>query len=341
MNVVKWTEIEAFHNIRKCLSVYPELLGSNNTVTYRGKVKLHGTNAAIQVHKDGTVVAQSRTAILTPTSDNAGFAKWVDSNKDAWAARKISLANNEQALIIFGEWCGPGIQKGVAVNNIPNKVFAVFAVQIVEIDDTEETLIVNPRDVEDIVCNINPKIPNVHVLPWHGSEVKVEWLTSAETLQKTADAINELVMAVEKCDPWIKETFGVEGLGEGIVYYPISHPGRKAFGDLCFKAKGEKHKVVNAKAPAQVDPEKAANSEAFAALVLTDARLEQGVRAVSVDGEFTFDIKNVGKFIGWVGKDVEKETKAELEASGLEWKQVAKTIGDRARVWYLDKAKAL
>ncbi|HVI40101.1 MAG TPA: RNA ligase family protein [Anaerovoracaceae bacterium] len=333
MEFVKWTEIEGFHNIRKMLSVYPELLGYSNTVRYRGKVKLHGTNAAVQIAGDGSVVAQSRTTILTPTSDNAGFAKWVESNKDAWAQTRENFLKADQTMVVFGEWCGPGIQKGVAVNNIPNKIFAVFAVQVLPGDE----LIVQP----DLISGLIKSVPNTYVLPWYGSEVDVEWLTSSETLQKTADAINVMVAEVEKCDPWVKDTFNVEGTGEGLVFYPLSHLGRKAFGDLCFKAKGDQHKVVHAKAPAQVDPEKAANAEAFAALVLTDARLEQGTRAVSADGEFTFEIKNVGKFIGWVSKDVEKETKAELEASGMEWKQVAKVVGDRARVWYLNKTKAL
>src|SRR5262249_9780571 len=114
MNIVKWTEIEGFHNIRKCLSTYPELLGSNNTVTYRGKVKLHGTNAAVQISKDGTIGAQSRTNMLTPTADNAGFAKWIESNHSAWATIDVGGA---ETMVVFGEWCGPGVQKGVAVNS--------------------------------------------------------------------------------------------------------------------------------------------------------------------------------------------------------------------------------
>lgn len=33
--------------------------------------------------------------------------------------------------------------------------------------------------------------------------------------------MNRLVEAVDTEDPWVKETFGVSGTGEGIVWYPV------------------------------------------------------------------------------------------------------------------------
>ena len=118
--------------------------------------------------------------------------------------------------------------------------------------------------------------------------------------------INQKVADVEKCDPWVKATFGIDGLGEGIVYYPVSaeHAGRDSFSDLSFKAKGEKHKVVKQKSPVQVDPEKVASVDEFSELVLTDARLEQGV-IEACDGEY--EAEKIGPFVGRVSKDVSKE----------------------------------
>lgn len=119
MTFVAWTEIESFHNVRKFMKAYPENLNNNSIVLYRSKVKLHGTNAAVQVHLDGTIVPQSRTAEISVTNDNAGFARWLSStNPQDWASAK--------GLIIFGEWCGPGVQKGVAISQIPQKVFVVL-----------------------------------------------------------------------------------------------------------------------------------------------------------------------------------------------------------------------
>lgn len=323
MNFIPWPDIEAFYNIRKFLSAYPETLAGQKTLVYKSKVKLDGTNAAVQLFSN-QVVAQSRSKIISTTDDNMGFAKWVESNKEAW------LKAFKHDVIVFGEWVGKGVQSRTAISNIPNKVFVVFAAQLLGQDDS---FIDDPEVLKSFVQGLS----DAYVLPWY-SEVSIDWLAPAEELQKTADSINQMVATVEQCDPFVKDIFGIEGLGEGLVFYPVTS-GRTAFNNLVFKAKGEKHKVVNNKAPAQIDPEKAANAEAFANLVLTEARLEQGATVVA--GELSFDMKHIGKFIGWVGKDVMKETSAELEASGLHWSVVSRTISDRARDWYVKKVKSL
>lgn len=96
--------------------------------------------------------------------------------------------------------------------------------------------------------------------------------------------------------------------------------------------------------------------DAFAELALTEARLEQGARAIlgehkhkdalsclwCTTGALTtesFDMKNLGKFIQWISGDVQKETQDEMEASNLTWKQVEKAVTARAREWYKTKAK--
>jgi hypothetical protein len=70
-------------------------------------------------------------------------------------------------------------------------------------------------------------------------------------------------------------------------------------------------------------------------LVLTESRLEQGTKAV---GD-SYESKFIGKFIEWMVKDVQKETKAELEASKLTWEQVNKVVSAQAKQWFLNKIK--
>ncbi len=324
--LIRWTEIEAFHNIRKYVKSYPENLKGNNVVSYRGKCKIHGTNGAIQCHKDGTVVAQSRECELSQSKDNCGFARWVSENEDSW-----KLKND---LVIFGEWCGSGVQPGVAISSIGKKVFAVFAARSL-IDP--DLLIVEPEELEKIVKGIN----DVFVLPWHDkADIKIDWSKSAEELEVDIKPINELVLEVEANDPWVDSVFHIKGIGEGIVYYPVSpeHLGYTNYSALCFKAKGGKHRVVLAKEAAQISPDVISNIKQFVDMFLTIPRLEQGAAFVNTE---SFDNKLIGKFIAWIIKDVEKESKAELEASSLEWKQVSKAVGDRARVWYLEKLKLL
>lgn len=331
---ISWVSIESFYHVRKHVDAYPTLLPQPGPVTYRAKVKLHGTCAGVIVEPDGTVTAMSRSAIITPENDNAGFAKWVQERREAFAAEQL----NGATLIIFGEWCGPGIQKGVAVNKLPERSFAVFAAR--SIAEGSEEFMTEPWFLEGRLKNV----PGAYVLPWFndGEEFVIDWQLPAEQLQPVIDRINERVLAVEACDPWVKSVCGEEGVGEGLVFYPVSetHSNYKCFSDLCFKAKGAKHQVVAKAKPAQADPQAAANAAAFAEMVVTPARLEQGCRAAN-GGELVFESKNIGTFLAWIGRDVIKECNVEMQASGLEQKDAVRACSNRARVWYLDGMKKL
>jgi hypothetical protein len=335
-NHVKWPSIESFHNIRKAVKNYPHIVNGNHKVTYRGKVKLHGTNAAIQFLEDD-VVAQSRTTILEVGHDNAGFATWV--NEHVRPAELRSL----KGLTVFGEWCGPGVQKGCAVHMIDQKSFAVFAIiqrvsEDVPVEDQENDFIAHPNVIEALIAPLLKATPNVYVLPWHTEEVVIDWNLSADDITPIVDSLNKAVEEVEVCDPWVKATFGKEGIGEGIVYYPLSveHIGRDMFSTLAFKAKGEKHKVVKNKAPVVIDAATAASMAEFVDMVVTEPRLEQGAQEAC---EGQYEMKKIGPFIGWMNSDIHKECQAELEASGLTWKQVHKAITAKVRIWYINKVE--
>ena len=356
-----WPEIEGFHNIRKFIRVDPgewwhkkELFSGSSEVTYRAKVKLHGTNAAVQMladyavgcggHSDKAIVCQSRESIITPEKDNAGFARWAT---EAFKERQKTYGG--PGVVIYGEWIGPGIQKGVAVSQIPKKCFAVFAARPILPSYFPDQLIVEPEELAELVSGVS----DAYVLPWytrpchHGCDthianiLTIDWKQTDEELSKTIAPVNDWVMEIEANDPWVEATFGVKGTGEGLVFYPSSeaHRGFESFTNLTFKAKGEKHKNIATAKPVQVSAEAAASIDAFVAMVLTDARLEQGATKVSPDGALTYDMKNTGKFVTWVSADVEKETQDELAASGLTFKQVQKAISDKARSWYLTQAK--
>jgi len=73
-------------------------------------------------------------------------------------------------------------------------------------------------------------------------------------------------------------------------------------------------------------------------MFVTPVRLEQGLQE-GCDSKI--DMKLMGSFIKWVSKDVLKESTAELEASGLKWKQVAKPISYRAVRWYQEKVEEI
>ena len=357
MKFMAWPEIEGFHNIRKFVRVDPgewfrakEQLNGTSTVHYKAKVKLHGTNAAVRIDMNGEVTAQSRTNIITPEKDNAGFARWVKENETEWkkcaaVPSKTNPADHYLNMVFFGEWIGPGIQKGVAVSEIPKKCFAVFAMKILGKTDEEEQLFeTDPSRIAmylgksgvKFACAEEANLPDVYILPWYEKSIDINWRQSDEELTKATAEINEWVLDIEKNDPWVEKTFGVKGTGEGLVFYPASkeHRGFEMFQNLCFKAKGEKHKNIATAKPAMVNAESAASIDAFVNLVLTEARLDQG--ATAVGGK---DTKLTGKFVAWCLADVEKETQDELEASKLTFKEVQKALSDKARSWYLAEAK--
>jgi len=71
--------------------------------------KIDGTNACVVIGEDGTVAAQSRNQLLVDgKSDAFGFALWVQRNEQR--LRDLLGPGHH-----FGEWWGPGIQRGYAV----------------------------------------------------------------------------------------------------------------------------------------------------------------------------------------------------------------------------------
>lgn len=330
MNHIPWTETTLFHNllisIRKCGEEFG--VDINKPVKYMAKVKLHGSNTAVVISGEGEVTAQSREIILTPEKDLKGFARWCAAKPEF---QKLAIANKTMA--IFGEWVGPGINKGMATNQLPNKIFAVFAIIIIEGEQYKQ-FIYEPSQIQYIIGDIK----DVVVLPWYNVDYTLSVdFNNQEALNEIVKDINDRVAEVEKQDPFIFDRFGIKGVGEGLVYYPVSETGYTMFSNLVFKAKGEKHQTLANSKPAQVDPAVVDSANEFAKLVLTPARLEQGVMAVS--GTLVFEMKSIVLFLKWIQGDIEKECGNELEASGLDKKLAMTACQGYARAWYIEKAK--
>ncbi len=315
MDFVSFASIEGFHNVVKYVHKYVE---GSGPIVYRGKIKIHGTNAGIRI-SHGDVKAQSRNRFVTPDDDNVGFAAWVETNAAYWGGLMTDG-------VVFGEWCGPGIMNGTAINDIPQRIFAVFSLLIRGIH------IYDPETISKILSN---RPHDVHVLPWQTGPLTVDF-TKRETLPGVVDFLNLVVNEVESGDPWVKSVFGVQGVGEGLVYYPQSDS-VETFKHFAFKAKGEKHRVKKAKVAVEVDPEVAANLQDFVAMFVTGPRMEQGLAAVGGVAE----MKHMRAFLDWGLADIRKECLAELEASDLQWDQVQKPVTSAVRDWFLAKSKAI
>jgi hypothetical protein len=95
----RWTEIEAFHYVRK------KNIDLRDEISYRGKVKLHGTNAAVAIENNGQqIYAQSRNMFISEENDHHGFLAFV--NKYQQYFRSLVAQNPiaaQKDLVIFGE----------------------------------------------------------------------------------------------------------------------------------------------------------------------------------------------------------------------------------------------
>ena len=139
----KFTSIESIQQVDKYVQLTrdpecPEAYKICTPVAYRGTIKLHGTNAGVACSITG-LVAQSRTRALTIEDDHEGFAKFVNHEAQTKAIREIEQVircqhgiSNETPVYLYGEWCGPGIMKGTAINGLPEKQWVLFAARVGE-----------------------------------------------------------------------------------------------------------------------------------------------------------------------------------------------------------------
>ena len=304
----KFTSIEKFSDVWVQLGKQeiPE-------ITYREKIKLHGTNAAVRI-VDGTVSFQKRTGDITPLADNAGFAGWA--NLVDW--------KTDKDVIIYGEWAGPGIQKSDAVSSIDKKMFFVFGVL------NGFFMVIDPELIKDYL----PEHDQIKIIPWFDEPTTIQ-SDLTETARKYVDKLNTQVEAIGKEDPYIKEMFGVSGVGEGLVAAPYNPSGVVPvdfYNTFVFKVKSEAHltqKSATGKS-ATMYVEVPGSVKEFCDAFVTDARAEQMVTE-HLGGSYS--LKGTGTFIKAMNEDVLKESRNELAAMNVEWKLVSKEIGKRAVAW--------
>lgn len=77
--------------------------------------KIDGTNACVIIGDNGEFACQSRTRIITPSSDNYGFARWAYEHREE--LEKLGPGHH------YGEWWGLGIQRGYGLQE---KRFSLF-----------------------------------------------------------------------------------------------------------------------------------------------------------------------------------------------------------------------
>jgi len=147
--------------------------------------------------------------------------------------------------------------------------------------------------------------------------------------------LEQLTNDVEQNCP-VGEFFGVDGVGEGVVWKSTNPEW-----ELSFKVKGEKHstsrKLKSGATVVETSPETLASIDEFVRYSVTENRLIQGIQRVFTERGEIPDIKHTGDFLRWVVYDILSEECDVLVASGLTPKQVSGSISHHARKWFHDK----
>ena len=319
MECIKYPKIGQFRNVVKDMH---HLYSSQQmpVVTFTGTVKVHGTNASV-VFEGQEQRPQSRNNTLTVGNDNAGFALWHSERIELFSELRKRIDEPDiGTIVIYGEFAGKGIQKGVAVSEA-EKFFYVIGVKVVSSSGGESWLdeyqsmslgidIIDARDV------------------WRKS-IDIDFSNPQSSQNRLA---GETLLIEEQCP--VGSFLGKKGLGEGAVWSCVTAQGEM----LAFKVKGEKHSVSKVKTLASVAPEKIKSIEHFVSYSVTENRLDQGFTEVC--GGIA-DRKKLGDFLGWIGRDIHKEEADVLSKNGLTMKEVGKFISLKARNWFFSKESCL
>jgi hypothetical protein len=288
------------------------------TITFTGTVKLHGTNAGVCIQGDELWV-QSRNEVVT--TGHFGFAGFVHNNEMDFRKllnqiRADYNIPNDYTVAVYGEWAGPGIQKGVGISSIKEKSFFIFGVKVAPNDDEEDNYWIDEKPY----TSDNPYIHNINNFPTFEKEID---------FSEPKMVVNELIditEAVEKECP-VAKALGIDnGLGEGIVW-----SGNFKGHNYRFKVKGEKHSATKVKKLASVDPEKLANIKETVEYLVTEQRLDQAIQETGSE----LDRKYTGDIMRWLAKDIMSEETDTLNANSLEWKDIASRVtGEYRRIFF-------
>ena len=300
---------------------------------FKGTVKLHGTNFGVCYNDIAGLWCQSRENIITPQSDNAGSALFVETNIEAFmdlfnqVKNKLNLDLTQNTISIYGEWAGKGIQKSVAISNLDKSMF-IFGVKITP----------HPKDEDDktpaywvdssYLRNHEHKIYNIEDYDTFDIEIDFNYP------QLSQNKIIDMTIAVEDECP-VGKAFGHIGIGEGIVFSYMDVNGEM----YRFKSKGEKHsKASKVSTLKPVDDAKINSIIETVNKVTPDWRMEQMLdKTFNLMNGGKIDIKKIGEYIKNVIADIMKEELETISEAGLEPKDINYKISERCRNYFYHK----
>ena len=341
--VIKYPKIVQFgdivHTIRKTV-LWMQTEGDQSVsstlpvVTVVGTEKIHGTNASVCFSNPDGFWVQKRTDICTVENDNAASAFHATANTDAWISiiKQLAVAHNinldTHIITVYFEWCGGNIQSKSAVSGLDKMsiIFRHFKVSPVEATEEESNVWFETKANDVWVDAKDSHIYNISNFPTYTMQVDLADTTAS------MDKLMSLVDSIEDNSP-VGCALGIENnIAEGIVFsfimFDVLH---------VFKVKGEKHTKggKSTKTRTAAESEKDALLWDIAYKVTPIWRLEQMFNeANDVINDGIPNIKNIGKFMQLLNKDILEEEANTIKDAGLEPKQISKQVGQLAVAFF-------
>lgn len=303
---------------------YWDLEVEDNHNFYINDILVHNSNASI-CYNGENLWAQSKENIITVEKDNAGFAFFVETNKEYFTGKLAELreALGVEEVCIYGEWAGKGIQKGVAVTEIP-KHFFMFSIKYKLEEDYE--WVEFPEASLELILDSERNIRSIYEFETYEMEID---FNKPELFNNKLIAITE---SVDKECP-VGKVFGVSGHGEGVVWVGWFKNTAQTF-----KVKGESHSKSKVKTLKPVDDEKEQMKINIAQKVTPAYRLSQMYNETfDVLNGGRGDIKRTGDFLKAVNKDILKEEIDVITEAGLEPKEIFGYIAKISKEWFQEQ----
>ena len=279
-------------------------------LTLIGTEKIHGTNGAVCFNAQDGFWVQSNSRIITPESDNEGCASAAMANKDVWitllknlaATHKVDLSTH--TITIFYEWCGGSIMKGNSALFGHDKVAIVFS--YAKVTPTYATSNDEYERIETSkaeTAHPPSRIFNIKDFPTYKANIDLSNYAKVET------QLQGMVDTIENNSP-VGEQFGTIGNTAEGIYWWTEHNGKL----VNLKSKGEKHggKPKERKPKLRIDDDEVRKRAAIAELVTPVWRITQGVNEVNATS-----MKDIGKLLKWVHRDILKEDTVLLDGYAL------------------------
>lgn len=308
------------------------------TLTFHGTVKLHGTNGSVaHDYVTGEQWPQSRNQILgNGAADNKGFAAYTHREdvrplfQELFHSIDKFRAAEEKQAVIYGEWCGKGIQKGVAISQLSPR-FVVFDIGLYNSDgdcrflshDDVHNIIITGRGQEEF----SPGLPILSSKDFKTWAVTIDF-NNRESCQDACNFIKEVTKTVNEACP-VGEQFGKNGVGEGIVW-ACEKPEKDIPGKdniLRFKSKGETLSETHGGHNIPLAPQETKEKD------LVDASLTEN-RLNNVFDNLPDGKRDLKTFLQAIKRDVLTEEALTITHNKLNKKLLATLIEQKAKSWF-------